>query len=173
MNVEEADAERMDAAEDAAADKRGGSDLAKDKRITHSQDISDSENEDEENGGKTHFNKKRLHDLSDGGGGQKASGTSNNKADANDAKSNGGSEGESKTTTEGETKAETKTEPPVPKQRKIDETVETKADESSKSDGKEQKMETEITTTATVDTKSESKESKVTEQDEAKPVETK
>jgi predicted secreted protein len=170
--VDVGDAVWLAAAADAAADNRGGCDLANDTRITHSQDIRDSENEDEENGGKTHFNKKRLHDLSDGGG-QKASGT--NKADASDAKSNGGSEGESKTTTEGETKAETKTEPPVPKQRKIDETVETKADESSKSDGKEQKMETEITTTttATTDTKSESKESKVTEQDEAKPLETK
>jgi len=172
MNVEEGDAERMDAAEDAAADKRGGSDLAKDKRITHSQDISDSENEDEENGGKTHFNKKRLHDLSDGGGGQKA--TSINKAKTNDTKSSGGSESETKTV-EGETKVETKTEPPVPKQRKIDETVETKADESSKSDGKEQKMETEITATAitTDDTNTESKENKVTDQDEPKPVETK
>jgi histone deacetylase 1/2 len=172
MNVEEADAERMDAAEDAAADKRGGSDLAKDKRITHSQDISDSENEDEENGGKTHFNKKRLHDLSDGGSGQKTSST--NKAETNDTKSNGGSEGEAKTA-EGETKVETKTEPPVPKQRKIEETVETKADDLTKSDGKEQNMETEITatTTTTTDTKSESKENKVTEQEEAKPVETK
>ena len=34
MHVEENEAEQMDAAEDAAADKRGGSDMAKDKRIS-------------------------------------------------------------------------------------------------------------------------------------------
>jgi histone deacetylase 1/2 len=153
MNVEEGDAERMDAAEDAAADKRGGSDLAKDKRISNNQDISDSENEEEENGGKTHFNKKRLHDLSDGGGSKL---TPTNKDDT-ETKPNGDAKEVD------EAKAETKTEPPVPKQRKLDEATE----DSVKADGKEQKMDTEA------EAKAESKESKVPDQDEAKPVETK
>jgi histone deacetylase 1/2 len=66
INMEETEAEQMDAAEDQAQDKRGGSEMSKDKRIQDDRDVSDSEKEDEENGGKTHFNKKRLHDLSDG-----------------------------------------------------------------------------------------------------------
>jgi len=62
MNVEENEAEQMDAAEDANADKRGGSQMSKDKRISNDQDISDSEHEDDEK--KT--NKKRLYDIGDG-----------------------------------------------------------------------------------------------------------
>jgi histone deacetylase 1/2 len=46
MNIDEQEAEAMDAAEDAAADKRGGSQRAKDKRIANDQDLSDSEDED-------------------------------------------------------------------------------------------------------------------------------
>jgi histone deacetylase 1/2 len=61
MNVEENEAEQMDAAEDANADKRGGSQLSKDKRISNDQDISDSEHEDDDK--KT--NKKRLYDIGD------------------------------------------------------------------------------------------------------------
>jgi hypothetical protein len=37
----------MDEAEDMSADKRGGSQLSKDKRITHDQDMSEDESENE------------------------------------------------------------------------------------------------------------------------------
>jgi histone deacetylase 1/2 len=47
MNIDEQEAEAMDAGEDAAADKRGGSQIAKDKRITNDQDLSESEDDDE------------------------------------------------------------------------------------------------------------------------------
>ena len=68
MNIDEQDAEAMDAGEDAAADKRGGSQKAKDKRIANDQDMSDSETEDD--GGKrknnenykTILNKKRANE---------------------------------------------------------------------------------------------------------------
>lgn len=72
MNIDENDAEQMDAAEDAAADKRGGSQRAKDKRIANDQDLSDSDDENPNVGEKRKnsenykslINKKRLNDVS-------------------------------------------------------------------------------------------------------------
>lgn len=71
MNIDEGDAEQMDAAEDASADKRGGSQRAKDKRITHDQDMSDSDDENPHVGEKRKnnenykslMNKKRINDV--------------------------------------------------------------------------------------------------------------
>ena len=143
MNVEENENEQMDAAEDAAADKRGGSEMAKDKRINNDQDISDSEHEDQENGGKTHYNKKRLHDLSDGG-----------KPKVDETKANGVPENKVLPVSDDATKpaldeaktAEIKVEQPVSKQRKLEETTSDpsiKKDETIKSDIKEITLETE------------------------------
>jgi histone deacetylase 1/2 len=47
MNVEDYEAEKMDEAEEMSADKRGGSQLAKDKRITHDQDMSEDESDEQ------------------------------------------------------------------------------------------------------------------------------
>jgi histone deacetylase 1/2 len=75
MNIEENEAEQMDASEDASADKRGGGQMARDKRITNDQDMSDSETEDNDDSNKhkrtnnenfrnlNSLNKKRVHDL--------------------------------------------------------------------------------------------------------------
>ena len=75
MNIEENEAEQMDASEDASADKRGGGQIARDKRITNDQDMSDSETEDNDDNNKhkrtnnenfrnlNSLNKKRVHDL--------------------------------------------------------------------------------------------------------------
>lgn len=125
MNVEENEAEEMDAAEDAAADKRGGSQMARDKRITNDQDISDSENEEEE-AKKSMTHKKRLYDTSDG------------KA-KEAAKANGvESQGEDVKTSGEPGKVE-----PVVKQRKVEDEV--KEEEKSK----ETKMESESTSDKT------------------------
>jgi histone deacetylase 1/2 len=67
MNVDEIEAEQMDTAEDANADKRGGGQMARDKRISNDQDLSDSENEDGEKRKNTEnyksANKKKLNDT--------------------------------------------------------------------------------------------------------------
>lgn len=73
MNIDEIDGAEMDAGEDAAADKRGGSQRAKDKRVTpDADDHSDNENEGPggNDGGEKRkitenystLTKKRLHD---------------------------------------------------------------------------------------------------------------
>lgn len=74
MNIDEAESEQMDAGEDANADKRGGSRMARDKRIANDQDMSaDSDDEDlplsgekrknnQNYGSSNSINKKRLHD---------------------------------------------------------------------------------------------------------------
>ncbi|CAF0705580.1 unnamed protein product [Brachionus calyciflorus] len=70
MNVDEAEGEQMDAAEDAAADKRGGSRRSKDKRIANDQDLSDSDDDEDPTVGEKrknseiykNLNKKRLND---------------------------------------------------------------------------------------------------------------
>ncbi|CAF0969630.1 unnamed protein product [Brachionus calyciflorus] len=43
LDLDEVEAEQMDAAEDAATDKRGGSRMSKDKRIANDQDLSEDE----------------------------------------------------------------------------------------------------------------------------------
>lgn len=43
MNVDEHESQQMDAEEETSADKRGGGQKARDKRISHDQDLSDSE----------------------------------------------------------------------------------------------------------------------------------
>lgn len=74
MNVEEAEAEQMDASEDANADKRGGGMIEKDKRVSNDLDMSDSDEEDDGDGDKKKNNqnyKKRtaetngVHKLTD------------------------------------------------------------------------------------------------------------
>lgn len=64
MNIEENEAEQMDASEDANADKRGGGQIQRDKRITNDQDMSDSDNEDEDKRNRI-VTKKRLHDSTE------------------------------------------------------------------------------------------------------------
>ena len=73
MNVD--DGEQMDAAEDAAADKRGGSRILKDKRIANDQDMSDSDDDEDPTVGEKRknnenyksLNKKRLNDKKSNG----------------------------------------------------------------------------------------------------------
>lgn len=63
MNVEEAEAEQMDASEDANADKRGGGQIEKDKRISNDLDVSESDDEDDPEKKKNNQNyKKRSND---------------------------------------------------------------------------------------------------------------
>lgn len=50
MNVDEAESERMDASEDAAADKRGGSRAQRDKRTTNDNDDESADEDDAMNG---------------------------------------------------------------------------------------------------------------------------
>jgi histone deacetylase 1/2 len=56
MNVEEAEAEQMDASEDANADKKGGGMIEKDKRISNDLEMSDSDEEDDGDGDKKRDN---------------------------------------------------------------------------------------------------------------------
>jgi len=74
MNIEENEAEQMDASEDANADKRGGGQIDRDKRITNDQDMSDSDNEESgeerkrNNENYKNLNpqtKKRVHDATE------------------------------------------------------------------------------------------------------------
>lgn len=74
MNIEENEAEQMDASEDANADKRGGGQIDRDKRITNDQDMSDSDNEEsgeERKRNNENFknlnpqSKKRVHDVTE------------------------------------------------------------------------------------------------------------
>ena len=123
MNVEENEAEEMDAAEDAAADQRGGSQMARDKRITNDQDIEDSENEEEE-AKKSMTHKKRLYDTSDGKP-KEAAKSNGVEAQASGEEAKAGSDG-------------AKVEPAV-KQRKVED--EGKEEEKAK----ENKMEAEST----------------------------
>lgn len=137
MHVEENEAEEMDAAEDAAADKRGGSQMARDKRITNDQDIEDSENEEEE-AKKSMTHKKRLYDTSDG--------KPKEAAKSNGVEAQSGEE--TKASSDG-----AKVEPAV-KQRKVED--EGKEEEKAK----ESKMEAESTSDKTeeAEAKGESKE---------------
>merc|ERR1712127_603434 len=52
MNVEETEAEAMDASEEANSDKKGGGMIEKDKRISNDLDMSDSDEEDDGHGDK-------------------------------------------------------------------------------------------------------------------------
>jgi len=68
MNVDEADAEALDAAEDREPDKRN-SQISRDKRIANDQDYSDSEEEDDRKNNENYKitgNKKRLHETRNG-----------------------------------------------------------------------------------------------------------
>lgn len=63
MNVEETEAEAMDASEEANSDKKGGGMIEKDKRISNDLDMSDSDEEDDGHGDKKKNNqnyKKRI-----------------------------------------------------------------------------------------------------------------
>lgn len=68
INMEENEAEQMDASEDANADRRGGGQIQKDKRIVNDQDMSDSDTEDDalkrvkNENHKNSIAKKRVHD---------------------------------------------------------------------------------------------------------------
>lgn len=117
MNVEEAEAEQMDAAEDAAADKRGGSRMHKDKRVSNDQDISDSEHENDEDDAKK-TNKKRLYDMND-----KASVSDLKSAAAGAANANGTHEDGKELTEQSNVPA---------KVRKLEEGVVKEGDEASK-----------------------------------------
>lgn len=59
MNVDEIEAEKMDASEDAAADKRGGGRQQRDKRTTNEDD--DSADEDDAMNGNTAGGEKRKN----------------------------------------------------------------------------------------------------------------
>jgi histone deacetylase 1/2 len=68
MNVDEQEAEALDAAEDTNPDKRS-SQIAKDKRIANDRDMSDSEDEDDRKNNENYKNvgnKKRLHETKNG-----------------------------------------------------------------------------------------------------------
>lgn len=68
MNVDEQEAEALDAAEDTNPDKRS-SQAAKDKRIANDRDMSDSEDEDDRKNTENYKNvgnKKRLHETKNG-----------------------------------------------------------------------------------------------------------
>ena len=67
MNVDEQEAEALDAAEDTNPDKRSSE--AKDKRIANDRDLSDSEDEDDRKNNENYKNvgnKKRLHETKNG-----------------------------------------------------------------------------------------------------------
>jgi histone deacetylase 1/2 len=77
MNVDEIEGEKMDASEDAAADKRGGGRMQRDKRVVSNEDdMSGDEEDDGLNGEKRKnnenyrnmINKRRLNDTGCGAG---------------------------------------------------------------------------------------------------------